>query len=243
MFLSRLRYEIRVMGKWAILLPLLCVGGVVLLTLLYRVVVPQLSSSGVNKLLTGCLEMALPLLAALIVSMISSRDPAQELQLTLPHNYYNTAFLRLCVVVLWSACIGCIFFSVIYSLHLWRIPRQIQAWQGLAQFFTGQLVWAAPLLWLVGATLFLTLLLRSRAASSGLVGAFWIFQSFLYQTFVSNSWLQPIYLFPTTMTPAVNFWLLNRFELLGTAVVFLLLSWVLLHDSETLVQGTGGEEV
>jgi len=39
-----------------------------------------------------------------------------------------------------------------------------------------------------------------------------------------------------------RFWFANRIELLGTAVLFLLIGWFQLHQTETLLQKTQGDE-
>src|SRR2546428_411002 len=67
--------------------------------------------------------------------------------------------------------------------------------------------------------------------------------------FAATTWLHPVFLFPTTLLPLVgplpqailNSWLTNRFELIGTALVLLLLGWLLLRNPEGLLK-TSSEE-
>ncbi len=243
MFLTRCRYELRILGKWVLLIPVGTMIGVAILLLIYRVIIPQVGSSQTEKILTGSLEMVLPLATALVIGTIGTRDQMGEVQLALPASYARTAFLRVGLIVGWSIVIALVACAVIYPLGLWHRPQQLQSWSIAGQWLTGQLVWAAPLFSLAALAFCLALLLRSRAASGGLVGAIWTLESFFYLMFSSTTWLQPVYLFPTTFTPNVSFWLTNRLELLALALVLFILSWLLLRRSEALVQGVGGEEV
>lgn len=243
MFFTQCRYELRILGKWVWLIPLVTISGVALLTFLYGVVIPQASAAQIAKILTGSLEMVLPLATALVIGTSGTRDAALEVQLALPTAYPRTTFLRVSLIVGWSTATTLLASAIIYPLGLWHRPSQIQTWSVISQWLAGQLVWAAPLFALSALTFCLALLLRSRAASSGVVGALWILESVLYQSFASTSWLQPLYLFPTTFTPAISFWLANRLELLAIALILFVLSWGLLQRHEALIQGAGGEEV
>jgi hypothetical protein len=51
-----------------------------------------------------------------------------------------------------------------------------------------------------------------------------------------------MFLFSTTLAPGIDFWLSNRFELLVTALVLILLGWFMLGNTQLLLQGTAGEE-
>lgn len=73
-------------------------------------------------------------------------------------------------------------------------------------------------------------------------GGIWIVEAIFYGYFALITWLRPIFLFPTTLAPGIDFWLLNRLELLGIALTILGLGWLLLHNTETLLQGIAGEE-
>ena len=79
MFFDRLRYEIRLLGRPALLVPcLIMIVGVLLAVILH------LSQTKMISLFTACLEMFLPLAAGVFVSAVCGHDPAIELQLTLP---------------------------------------------------------------------------------------------------------------------------------------------------------------
>jgi len=65
----------------------------------------------------------------------------------------------------------------------------------------------------------------------------------------STNWLHPVFLFPTTLLPLVglipqaifSMWSTNRLELIGTTLVLVLFSWLLLHNHEGLLK-TSSEE-
>jgi hypothetical protein len=144
-----------------------------------------------------------------------------------------------------SAGLGCIeVLSSVFIFHLkfWRVLSLGHSGGVLPQFLVGQLTWLAPLFWFVAVGLCLALLIRSRSASGALVGGIWIIETIFYGYFAYTDWLRPVFLFPTTLAPSINFWLTDRFELLGTAMVLLPLGWLLLHNSEALLQGAAGEE-
>jgi hypothetical protein len=88
----------------------------------------------------------------------------------------------------------------------------------------------------------IALLTRSRTASSAILAGIWIAEAVFYGYFIYTSWLQPLFLFPTTLAPYITFWFTNRYIVLGTALVFFVLGWLLLHNTEALLQGTAGEE-
>jgi hypothetical protein len=87
----------------------------------------------------------------------------------------------------------------------------------------------------VGTGFTLALLIRSRSASSALLGGIWIIEAIFYGYFAIINWLKPWFLFPTTLAPNISFWLTNRIELLITAFVLLLLDWFMLSNAEILL--------
>lgn len=162
--------------------------------------------------------------------------------MTMPKTYRMTAFVRLGLIIAWTGCLSLFSSVFVYHLRFWRVPSQIETWKVLPQFLIGQLTWIAPLFWFVGVGFSLALLIRSRSASSALLGGIWIIEAIFYGYFASLDWLNPLFLFPTTLAPGISFWLSDRIELLITASVLLLLDWFMLRNSEKLLQGTVGEE-
>ncbi len=236
MFFDRFRYELQLMGKRVILTPILVMVGFGLFAglLHYLKVDPA-------RTLSASLEMILPLAAGVIVATIVSHDPAIELQLTLPKKYHRTAMGRLLLIVGWTACIALLSSVVLVAFNLSYVPLQLQSWSALLSLLTNQLTWLAPLFWFVALGLCLALLFRSRSASSAVLSGIWIGEILFKDFFINTDWLRPVFLFPTTLKPGIDFWLTNRFEVLGTALVLLLLGWLLLRNLEGLLKGSSEE--
>ncbi len=240
MIFDRLHYELRILGKWVFLTPILMMSCLALIAELLSIM--HVETLRISQVLTGSLEMLLPVAAGLIVATIVSHDNGLELQLTMLKKYRITAFSRVGLIIGWTACIALFASACIYHLKFWRVPTQLRSLQVLPQFSIGQLTWIAPLLWLVALGLCLALLIRSRTASSALLGGIWMVEAVFYGYFAFTEWLKPVFLFPTTLMPTIDFWLVNRLELLGIALLLLLLGWLLLHNTEALLQGSAGEE-
>jgi hypothetical protein len=208
-------------------------------------VILRLSQTKMISLFTACLEMFLPLVAGVFVSAVCGHDPAIELQLTLPTLYRRTIMYRLGIIAGWTLCVALIANLLLRWVGLEKVLPIATSWPLLLQWATIQLTWLAPLLWFVAIGLFLALLLRSRAASSALLGGIWVAENLMYGLLISTTWLHPVFLFATTLTPLPvlsTFWLANRFELVGTALVFLLIGWFQLHHIEAFLQKTQGDE-
>jgi len=237
---DRIWYELRIMGKWVILIPPLIILTFALLGEILTIM--QVSYLRISQVLTASLEMVLPLAAGLLTTTIVSYDAAIELQMTMPKTYRMTAFVRLSLIIAWTSCLALFSSVLVYHLRFWRVPSQVETWKVLPQFLIGQLTWIAPLFWFVGVGFSLALLIRSRSASSALLGGIWMIEAILYGYFAIINWLKPLFLFPTTLAPGISFWLSNRIELLITALVLLLLDWFMLQNTEKQLQGTAGEE-
>lgn len=237
---ERFQYEVRIAGKWALLVPPLAMGCFALLAAILTIL--RVDHLRIAQVLTASLEMILPLVAGLLVASVVSHDTAIELQLTLSSKYRYTALLRVGLIVGWLACVALFCGVFIYHLKYWRIPVQLSTWYVLPQFLIGQLTWIAPLLWFAALGFCLALLIRSRSASAAILGSIWIVEAIFYGYFALIDLLKPIFLFPTTLAPDINFWLPNRLGLLGIALAFLVTGWLLLYNSEALLQGVSGEE-
>jgi hypothetical protein len=208
-------------------------------------VILRLGQTKVISLFTACLEMFLPLAAGIFVAAICGHDSAMELQLTLPTHYRRTIFYRLGIIGVWTACVAIIANLLLQWVGLEKTLPTVLSWPLLLQWATIQLIWLAPLLWSIAIGLFLALLLRSRAASSALLGGIWVAENLMYGLLISTTWLHPVFLFATTLTPLPvlsTFWLANRLELVGTALLFLLAAWFQLHHTEAFLQKAQGDE-
>lgn len=242
---ERLRYELRLMGRRVILTPVLVMAGfgVFAVLLHYLHVTPA-------RFLAGGLEMILPLMAGVVVATITSQDPAIELQLTVPRKYHITAMGRLALIAAWAGCVALLSAIIITTLNLGYIPQTSRPLPASVQFLIGQLTWIAPLLWFAATGLCLAILTRSRAASATLLSGVWIVETLLKDYFAGTSWLRPVFLFPTTLlglgagpvAPTVyDAWLINRYEVIGMALILLPLGWLLLRNPEGLLKGSGEE--
>jgi hypothetical protein len=237
---DRIWYELRIMGRWVILIPPLITLTFILFGGILTIM--QVSHLRISQVLTGGLEMVLPLAAGLLTTTIISYDPAIELQMILPKTYRSTAFVRLGLIITWTSCLALFSSVFVYHLRFWRVPIQVENWNVFPQFLIIQLTWIAPLFWFVGVGFSIALLIRSRSASSALLGGIWMIEAIFYGYFVFIDWLKPVFLFPTTLAPGISLWLSNRIELLITAIVLLLLDWFILQDSEKLLQGAASED-
>lgn len=237
MTLARLRYEIRLLGKPVLLTPVLVVIGFALLLAVvnHNVII-------VARSMSGSLEVLLPVAAGVVVATIATYDRAVELQLAAPRKYHRTAYLRFLLILFWSAIVSLLTGLLLYLFNYRRLPAQIVSWSQPWQFLTWQLTWLSSTLWLVAFGLVLSLLIRSRSASGALLCVFAVAELLFHQTMDQQAVYHPIYLFPLTFSPDASYWLLNRFELLGTAAVLFVLAWFLLRVPERLLSHAPGEE-
>jgi hypothetical protein len=246
MFLARLGYEIKLMGKRFFLTPLLIVVAASLMALLLS----YLKTNPV-RFLTAIPEIILPLAAGVIVCMQATQDGALELHLSLPDSYQQTSLLRWLLVLLWTGGIALVTISAMAGLHLLYPPQFTASWPLLVQWFALQLVWLAPLLWMMALGLCMALLIRSGTGSSALLAGIWLIEIVFKDMIVTTSWLRPLLLFPSTLLvfPATQvqpddfntYWLTTRFEILGSALFLLIVGGLLLRNHEALLKGSTQE--
>ncbi len=239
---QRLRYELRLLGAGAFLLPL----GVIAVYTGFSLIVRSSAlgrGSGVTfanfemgRGLLALLENGLPLAAGLIAAAAVTQDVAIELHLTLPAPYWRTVGQRLGVVSLWVLALAGLVAVTTVATHRWIVPVE----QPLSQ-----LTWLSPLLWYIAAGALLTLLLRSRVASSTALGMIWIAQFLFKPVFQEYGVLQRLYLFiteelipdiwPASYPSWYTTWLQNRLTLLALALVMLVAVALLLRRNEALL--------
>jgi hypothetical protein len=239
MTIDRLRYELRLLGRPVFLTPVLVVVG---FTLLLALVNRGVTSVTMARSMGASLEVLLPMASGVIVATIATYDRAIELQLTMPRQYHRTANARLLFILLWSGLVALLTSLFLALLNHWRMPAQIASWHQPWQFLAWQLTWLSSTLWLVALGLVLSLLIRSRSASGALIAVISVAQLMFHGAFDESTLLHPVYLFPLTFSPAANYWLANRFELLTTALVLLIVAWFLLRQPELLLSRAPGEE-
>ncbi|MBO0778463.1 MAG: hypothetical protein J2P37_06495 [Ktedonobacteraceae bacterium] len=246
MIFDRLRYEIKLMGKRFFLTPIVMLLGAALLAFLLVYI-----KTDPARFLLALPEILLPLAAGMITCTVTTQDPALELHLTMPRRYYWTSTLRLVLVFLWIGCAALLAINVLAPLKLLYPPSFVFTWPPVVQWLTLQMVWLAPMLWFMAVGLCAALIIQSRAGSSTLLAAVWVLEIFYKDFFGSSPWLRPFSLFPSTLLiwPATNaslaqfttYWLISRFEVLGTALVLLPVGWLLLRSTERLLKGATQE--
>lgn len=236
MSLARLRHELRILGAFNLALPLIVAAIYLGFTVL--VYYMTLRNGGTvsdahfqaSRGLLDLLENGLPLAAGLVVTMLISQDPAMELHLSLPATYRGTAVRRLVLMIVWA-----VLFTAAVSIAI-----AISGYWLLAQFHLqsvpqDQLTWLTPLFWFIAAGAVLALLLRSRTASSAILGMIWIAQFLFKPLFLSDATLQKVYLFLTEEEGAPSYWLANRLILLALALLFFCATIWLLGRNEALL--------
>jgi hypothetical protein len=240
--IDRMRYEIRLIGAGALGLPVLVALVFAGLSALVAYDVrnsggtPARAHGDVAQGLLLLLEFGMPPVAGLVAANLVGGNPAIELHLSLPRSYPAVSWLRLALLTLW--CAGCALLTsvAIAAAGYWIAPQD-----GPRRV----LIWAAPMLWLVVGGAMLSLLLRSRVASSAVLGMIWLGEFFLRAYFLQNAALQKIYLFltletlPGDRTLPSAYWLTNRLTLLATAALFLAAIGILLRRNEPLLGHEG----
>ena len=246
MLFDRLRHEVKLAWKTMLLAPMLAAAPVGLIAALQRVH----GENPAHVLLAG-IEMLLPIAAGVMVAATVAHDDALELHLTTPRPYDRTTMLRLLVIAGWTALLAALATAAVARLGLLREPPFARLVSPLARVPLTELVWLAPLLWLVGAGLCLGMLTKSRTAGGALLGGIWLLDILSTGVIAQTSWLRPFLLFPATLViyPASavsradfdTYWLNTRFGLLAMALALLPLGWLLLRNSEALLKGATEE--
>ena len=242
MFFERIYYEVRLLGWRVILTPLLILPAYALIAglLHYRHQDP-------SRFLSSSLEMILPVAVGIMVATLVSHNAAVELQLTLPVGFRLSTLLRLALVTGWLLYVSLITSVFLTIFHVSFVPQPAHTLTSVQQFFTGQLTWLVPLLWFTTAGLCISLLIRSRSGSASVVGGIWLFEIIFKDAIALKAW--PLLLFPTTLLPLAgplpqevfDQWLLNRLVLLIMALLFLIIGWLLLRNTEGLLKGASEE--
>jgi hypothetical protein len=246
MFFDRLYYEIKLLGKRALLTPI-----ILLLAFVVLAFVLQTQHVDPARTLLGGIEMMLPIAIGTIIGTVVAHDPALELHLTLVHKYHMTGMLRLLCILSLAIALALIYINSLAISHMLYLPLFMQSWTPLAVFVQIQLIWLAPLLWCMSVGFCFSLLLQSRTAGVALLGGIWIAEIVFKDFIAINNWLRPVLLFPFTLVgyPAThasqagyNLYFLNtRFELIGMALVFFFLGWLLLRNTEHMLKGITAE--
>lgn len=239
---NRLRYELRLLGVGAWLLPL----GIIVIYLGFSLFARAGALRGggaeaeahlqMGRGLLAILENGLPLAAGLLAAAAVHQDAAIELHLSLPASYRATALQRLGLVLLWALVLASLTSAVVIASSYWVFP---------VSGFDRPLLWLAPLLCLTTLGAALTLLLRSRVASSAILGMLWIAQFIFHPMFMENGVLQRLYLFlseeifPDILAMSrsawYDAWVQNRLVLLAVTLALVGVVIALLGRQEALL--------
>jgi hypothetical protein len=172
-------------------------------------------------------EVVVPLVAALPVAWMIAREPALELQLSLPRPYPGTVGRRLAIALAWSGLLCLAIAGLLWAPGWWRLPNG---------FWSAQLTWLSPLAFLLAAATLVVLLVRSPSAAGGLIAVLWLVEIVLSGGLLSSRLLRNLELFATTFAgPAAPFWLSNRLLLCAMALLMLALAARLLDRPELLL--------
>jgi hypothetical protein len=223
--LSLWRYEARRAGWTALLGPpvvvALCVGGL----LADR---PS-SDTTTARVLLGILEMGVPLAVGVGCASLVGRDPAAELQLTVPTPYRITLLRRLVLTLGCGAVLAAVSAAVLVATGWW------ERWPANHGALTGQLTWLAPLLGLGALGFAAGAVFRGPAAAGAVVTTLWTLQQVFAEGAQEHLPARLLYLFATTRGAVPGDWTANRLALLGLAAVLVALGLVLLGRSERLI--------
>ena len=223
-----LAYELRGLGRLGVAMPVFVVLGFAAVAALMALT--GATERQVARVLAAVLEVGVPLAAGLAAASVVTGDPAADLHLTLRTRYRTTVLRRLAILFAWTATISASWALVLRGAGLWSlwVPEP---------FLTSQLGWMAPLSWCVSFGALLALVLRGSASSGAILGGLWVSEHLFGGLMFEHDWLRPFFLFATTYTPGMEYWLGNRLVLIASALVLMLGVALMLRRGEALVSG------
>lgn len=180
------------------------------------------------------LEMAVPLAAGIGAASLVGRDPATELQLSVPMSYASTLLRRLTITMAWAALVALVVVGCLMATGWWA------RWPANHGALAGQLTWLAPTLGLGGLGFLAGVVFRSPASAGGVVATFWIVEQIFADTAQEHRWSRLLYPFATTRGTVSGDWAENRLVLVVVGLLLTASGWLLLHRTERLVRGEDG---
>jgi hypothetical protein len=190
---------------------------------------PPSDDANTARILLGVLEMGVSLAVGVGCASLVGRDPAAELQLTVPTPYRRTLLRRLVVTLGCGAAVAAATAAVMIATGWW------ERWPANHGTFAGQLTWLAPMLALGGLGLAAGAVFRGPAAAGAVVTSLWTLQQVFADLAQDSHPARLLYLFATTRGAVPGDWTANRLTLLGAAAVLVALALVLLGRSERLI--------
>jgi hypothetical protein len=220
--LSLWRHEARRAGLAALLTPLAVALFMVAIALdsALRLHDPSRNTA---LILQNLLELALPLAAGVGAASLVGRDPAIELQLTLPTAYRATILRRLAASTGWVAVVALTVTLGAVATGWW------DRWPGAHTPLTGQLTWLAPTVFLTGLGLLVGTLAGSPALATSVVAMLWTFHLAGTGPLQNHQWTRQLFLFATTRGVPELDWTANRLILLAAGASLAAVAWLLLR--------------
>lgn len=226
--MSLWRHEARRAGLGALLAPLVAAVGLAAVAIDGAVRLDQASKS-TALVLQSLLELALPLAAGMGAANLVGRDPAIELQLTLPTAYRATVLRRLVVTAGWVAVIALTTAAYMVASGWWH------RWPEAQPALVGQLTWLAPTLCMAGFGLLAGAVSGSPAVASAVVASLWLFEYAAADLLQEHRWSRLLYLFATTRGTVDQDWSANRLTLIAAGVAMTAAGWLLLRRPSRLL--------
>jgi hypothetical protein len=214
-------HEARRVGPLTLLAPTLLVVAV---TAGAAFAAHSMTAESVARPLRSVVEMGIPLATAVSIAAVLARDPAVELQLSLPGRYRATV-VRRCLIIggagaVTAACVG------------------LAARVGDSRahgIVLGQLTWVAPLFVLSSLALVAAVALRSPIGATAVVAVPWLLELLLPEAVRAHAWSSALFLFASSFGGPG--WLVNRFTLLAVGTPLAAAALLLLSRTERLLDG------
>jgi hypothetical protein len=226
--LSLWGHEVRRAG-WAALLPPVLAAVILVGVAVDGALRLDAPSRSTALLLQSLLEMALPLTAGVGAASLVGRDPAVELQLTLPTPYRATILRRLVVSAGWAGVIALTGAAVMVASGWW------ERWPAAHAPLPGQLTWLAPTMCLAGLGLLAGALSGSPATATSVVIALWFAELAGGSLLQQHRWSRLLFLFATTRGTVDRDWIANRLTLVAVGVAMISAGWLLLRRPSRLL--------
>ncbi len=201
---ARLRYEATILGIAAFAVPPIVLVSFAAMGLLVR---------EPGRMLTGGLEVGVPLAVGLTGATLLAAEPALELQLATPGGFRRSALRRLGLVTLWAAVLS------LAAVAAGRVTHIFDAWPGTTGFADDVLMPLAPLAAFAAWGALLGVALRSRGAAAAAVTSFWLAALAWHDAFLSEASLRAWYPFQFTFAPHATDAIATRLTLLGVTVL------------------------
>jgi hypothetical protein len=189
-----------------------------------------------GRLVPAAVESLPALAAGVAVAAVIGRDPARELQLSLPAGYGRTLANRL-APVLAGVVVGAVLATIAAVASGY--------WAAAPDPLTAQLVWLAPTSFLAGLAALVTMATAATGLGTAVVGVLWVIEAAKSSLFLGHPW-QSLYLFANGVVQGAPFhdatgptaaWWRDRLALCVAALLCTGLALVLARRPERLLRG------